>query len=299
MPAAAMKERIMGEFFTDLLRFPFLQYAVLAAVLSSVSCGIIGSFVTARRISYIAGAISHSLLAGMGAARYLNVVAGDFLAHAHARSRRRRGDRGAHYRSGFTLRQRTEDTVLGAIWAVGMAIGLLFIFATPGYSVDMMSYLFGNILMIRPTDLILMGVLDIVILAVTMLFYHKLLAVSFDEEFARIRGVQPERYFILLLILTALTIVVLVQVVGIIMVIALLTLPAAGASRLTRNLWKTMIGAAVLTFLYTAGGLFVSYTPNLPAGATIVVLAGTGYFLIILWSSVGRRIRIRQFEAAR
>jgi zinc transport system permease protein len=271
----------MIEFFQDLLRYPFLQYALLTGVLASVACGVVGSFITVRRITSIAGAISHTVLGGMGLARYLQRGLGlQFITPVH----------GAIFAAllaaiiiGVMTRQgrQREDTVLSAVWAIGMAVGIFFISRTPGYNDDLMSYLFGNILMVRPSDLLMIGFLDLVVVAVSFLFYYKLEAVCFDEEFARLRGVRVELHYILLLCLTALTTVILVQVVGIVMVIALLALPAATAAFLTRRLWHMMILAAAITGVCMIGGLAISYRPNLPAGATIVLVAGTLYLIAL------------------
>jgi zinc transport system permease protein len=284
----------MPEFLADLARYSFLQYALAAAVLAAVASGIIGSFITVRRIGYIAGAISHTVLGGMGLARYLNIVAGvSWLQPMHGAVAF--AVLAALITGAVTLYSRErEDTVLGAIWAIGMAVGILFIFATPGYNEDLMSYLFGNILMIDPRDLLLMAGLDLLIVVCTVLFYNQLLALSFDEEFARLRGVRTDRFYLLLLLLTSLTIVVLVQVVGLVLVIALLTLPAAAADHLTRRLWQMMIVATLAGFLSTAGGLAASYRPNLPAGATIIVFAGALYLLAVAGKTIWRRVRARR-----
>ncbi|UCD64725.1 MAG: metal ABC transporter permease, partial [Candidatus Zixiibacteriota bacterium] len=170
-----------------------------------------------------------------------------------------------------------EDTVIGAIWAIGMAVGIIFITLTPGYNQDLMTYLFGNILLVTDADLFVIAILDIIILLVVTLFYRKLLAVCFDEEFARLRGINAELFYILLLCLTGLTVVILVDVVGIVMVIALVTLPAAIAGYFTRTLWQTMLAASVLCILFTTFGLAISYSPDLPAGATTIILAGIVY----------------------
>jgi zinc transport system permease protein len=177
-------------------------------------------------------------------------------------------------------RQR-EDTVIGALWAVGMAVGVLFIYGTPGYNEDLMSYLFGSILMVTPGDLWMIAGLDLVIVTAAALFYNQFLALCFDEEFARLRGVRVEVFYLLLLCLTALTVVLLVTVVGIVLVIALLTLPAAVAGALTKRLWHMMALSVVLTALFTTAGLWVSYGPDLPAGATTIVLAGAAYLLVV------------------
>ena len=160
-----------------------------------------------------------------------------------------------------------------------MAAGVLFIAKTPGYSQDLMSYLFGNILMVAQADLWLIAALDLFVVAVGILFYNQFLAVCFDEEFARVRGIRVEFYYLLLLGLTALTVVLLVSVVGIVLVIALLTLPVAVAGFFSRRLWHMMILSAVFTILFTTAGLALSYKPDLPAGATIIILAGAVYLV--------------------
>lgn len=284
----------MNNFIGDLFRYQFLQFALLAGVLSAVSCGVVGSYVTTRRITYVAGAIAHSVLGGMGAARYLNVVAGwKWLLPVH-------GAVVAAVLAAIIIagvshfgRQR-EDTVLSAIWAIGMASGILFIYATPGYSQDLMSYLFGNILIVKAGDLLLMGILDVVVLLITILFYTKLLGLSFDEEFTRMRGIRVQWYYLLLLLMTALTVVVLVQVVGLVMVIALLSLPAATASHFSKRLWQMMVVASILSLLYTVGGLYVSYAANLPTGATIIIVSGVVYLATTL---VKRRANKKRSQA--
>ncbi|RIK67037.1 MAG: hypothetical protein DCC65_07390 [Planctomycetota bacterium] len=283
----------MTDFLDALSRLSLLRYALATGLLASVACGVIGTYVVTRRISYIAGAISHCVLAGMGFARYMQVV---------------------HGWSGFTplwgaflsaiiasviiglvsLRaKQREDTVIGAIWSVGMAIGVLFIARTPGFDQDLMSYLFGNILLVTTGDLWLIAALDVIVVGTGLLFYNKFLAVCFDEEFARLRGVPVDFYYLLLLILTALTVVVLVKVVGIILVIALLTLPAAVAGQFSKTMMRMMIWATVLCVVTTSGGLAISYRPSLPAGATTIVLAGALYLAALAIRrfsfSMGRR----------
>lgn len=272
----------MAEFLTDLQQQTFLQYALLTGILASIACGIIGSYVVTRRITYIAGGIAHSVLAGMGAARYcesvyrwewLHPLYGAVVAALIA----------AIIIGLVSLRARQrEDTVISALWAIGMAVGILFILRTPGYNEDLMSYLFGNILMVSSDDLWLIAGLDALVVTVGLLFYNQLLAVCFDEEFARLRGIRVEFYYLLLLCLTALTVVLLVTVVGIVMVIALLTLPAAVAGQFSRRLWQMMALSALFTILFTTAGLAFSYGPNLPAGATTIVLAGGVYLAVLV-----------------
>jgi len=281
----------MAEFLTDVQTQWFLQCALLTGILASIACGIIGSYVVTRRITYIAGAIAHSVLAGMGAARYcetvyqwtwLHPLHGAVVAALIA----------AIVIGIISLRAtEREDTVIGAVWAIGMAVGILFIHKTPGYNENLMSYLFGNILMVSSDDLWLIAGLDALVVAVSLLFYNQLLAVCFDEEFARVRGVKVEFYYLVLLCLTALTVVLLVAVVGIVMVIALLTLPVAVAGHFARRLWHMMLLSVFFAIFFTTAGLTISYGPNLPTGATTIVLAGALYLAVTFAS---RFVRLRR-----
>ncbi len=267
----------MAEFFSALWTYAFLQRAVLVGLLASVACGIMGTYVVARGVTYIAGGIAHAILGGMGIAFYLQVARGwDFLHPLY----------GAVVVAllaaliigwvSLRARQR-EDSLIGAIWSVGMAIGIIFIAKTPGYNENLVSYLFGNILMVTSADLWLIAILDVIIVGATLTFYHQFQAVWFDEEFARLRGINVELYYLAILCLIAATVVLLITVVGIVMVIALLTLPAATAGLFSCSLYRNMFGAVILSIGVTLTGLLISYGPNLPAGATIILSAGAVY----------------------
>lgn len=273
----------LQQFLSDFAEFSFLQHALLSGLLASIACGIIGTFVVVRRISYMAGGISHTVLGGMGVALYLRTVYGlEWLGPLH----------GAVIAAlvaaliigAVSLRaKQREDTVIGALWAIGMALGILFISRTPGYNTDLMSYLFGNILLVSSDDLWLLVCLDLLVLACGLVFYRQFLAVCFDEEFARLRGIRVDFYYLLLLCLTALTVVVLVTVVGIVMVIAMLTLPAAIAGFFAKTLRHMMFLAAILCAFFTTGGLMLSYGPNYPTGATTILLAGVAYLAFAIF----------------
>ena len=257
----------------------FLRYALLAGVLASVSLGIIGAYVVTRRISYLGGAISHCVLSGIGLGLFLDyawfhpmygAVVSALLAalliglvSLYARQR--------------------EDTVIGALWAVGMAVGILLFAATPGYK-DPMSYLFGDILLISPEDLWLVAGLDVLVAGVGLVFYHKFQAICFDQEFAELRGLHVKVFYLLLLCLTALTIVLMVRLVGIVMVVALLTLPAAVAGFFSRKLWQMMLLGTLICAAMIAVGLAVSFSRDLPTGPVIIVLAGATYLAVIVGS---------------
>lgn len=269
----------MAEFLAALQNHEFLRNALLTGVLASVACGVVGSYVVTRRITYVAGGISHFALGGMGAARYLNVTFDlTWLTPLH-------GATAAALLAALIIglvslrAKEREDTVISALWAIGMAVGILFISQTPGYNEDLMSYLFGDILMVSSGDLWLIVGLDVLVVGAGLLFYNRFLAVCFDEEFARLRGIRVEFYYVLLLVLTALTVVLLVTVVGIVLVIALLTLPAALAGQFSKSLKQMMILATLFCMFFTTGGLAIHYSPDLPPGATIVVLAGFVYLL--------------------
>jgi zinc transport system permease protein len=273
----------MADFFFAVTHHAFMLNALLAGLLSSVACGVVGTYVVTRRIAYIAGAIAHSVLGGMGAAKYLIVVHGwTWLEPLY-------GAVVAAILAAMIIglvslnARHREDTVIGAIWAAGMAIGILFISQTPGYGEDVMSYLFGNILMVGSRQLAMIAWLDLIVVLMVLGFYHRLLAVCFDEEFARIRGVNVKLFYLLLLILTGLTVVILTSVVGLIMVIALLTIPAAIAGYFTQRVWQTMLAAIALCIGFVVVGLAVSYTPELPTGATIILVAAITYVAVTVW----------------
>lgn len=275
------------EFLVALGQQTFLQTAVIAGLLASLGCGVIGTFVVVKRIAFLAGGIAHSVLGGMGAALYfgLDPLAGALAAAVLF----------ALIIGWVRLRwQAQEDTLIGALWAIGMALGILFISRTPGYSSDLMSYLFGNILLVPERELWIMAGLDVLLLLVIGLFYRQFLAVAFDEEFARLRGVPVAFFYLLLLCLVAVTVVLLIQVVGLILVIALLSLPAAIAGHYVHSLGRMMVLATALGGFFTVAGLGLSYAPDLPAGPTIILLAGSVYVVSALVAGVLSRRRARQ-----
>ena len=285
----------MSDFVTAVLQFPFLRHALLAGLMASVACGVVGSFVVTRRITVIAGSLAHMVLGGIGVAYYLRVARGwewlDPLHGAVVAAVLGALIIGAVHARGSDR----EDTVISALWAVGMAVGVLFLFHTPGYKADLMSYLFGNIIMVDTRTLQLLLILDVVILLVTLAYYNQLMAVCFDEEFAALRGVNVPLTYTLLLVLTALTIVTLIYVVGVVMVIALLTLPVSVAGVFARRLWQMMVLATLLSGAVTTLGLAISFATDWPVGATTVLLAAALYIVVhamkplVDWSARGRR----------
>ncbi|VGO15264.1 High-affinity zinc uptake system membrane protein ZnuB [Pontiella desulfatans] len=273
----------MADFFQALFQHGFLQHALLAGWLASISCGVVGTYVVTRRITYLAGGIAHCVLGGMGFARYMQVV------HGWSFMTPMLGAMLAALLAAFVIgwinikAKERIDTVISAFWGLGMAAGILFIAKTPGYGEDLMAYLFGNILLVTQRDLLIIGMLDLFIIATSLLFHKQFVAVCFDEEFARLRGINTQFFYFLMLALTALTVVLMVSIVGIVMVIVMLTLPAAIAGRFCLRMGSMMALAAGICALLTFGGLALSYQPDLPAGATIIVLAGFAYLFSLLF----------------
>lgn len=262
-------------FIEALVRQGFLQHAVIGIALASVASGLIGPFVVVRRIGYLAGGIAHSVLGGMGMAWYFGAspLAGALVAALLA----------AVIVGWVNLRFRAhEDMLISALWSGGMAVGIVFISQTEGYRTDLFGYLFGNILLVDVPTLWLMGGLDVLMLAVMILFYRQFTAVCFDAEFARLRGVPVAFFHILLLCLVAVTVVILVQVSGLILLIALLSLPAAVAGDWMRSLAGMMLLAAVIAAGTGYLGLALAWQPNWPAGASIVLTLCAVYVLSLL-----------------
>jgi len=256
----------------EMLQYEFMRNALLAAVLSSVACGVIGAYVVVKRLVSVSGGIAHAAFGGIGLGYFLGIdpllgVLPFSVASAVG--------------IWFVSRKGrlAEDTAVGIFWAMGMAVGVLFIGLTPGYAPDLFGYLFGNILTVPRSDIYLMLGLDALILGVVGLRYKELLALSFDEEFAKVSGVRVEAMYLMLLCLVAVTVVVLIRIVGIVLVIALLTIPAAIARQHTRSLTRMMVLSTFMGAALSLGGLWLSYTLNLASGATIILLSGVAFLL--------------------
>ena len=269
----------------DLLQFEFMRNALLAGLLASVICGVIGSLVVVNRIVFISGGIAHAAYGGIGLAffcgwPYLVGTLGFALAAALVMA-------------AVTLKARHRaDTIIGVIWAIGMAVGVVLLDLTPGYNVDLMSYLFGSILAVPGAELGQMAVLTVVVLAVVGWCYPDLLAMAYDEEFARVRGVPVTALHFLLLALIAVTVVVVIRIVGLILVIALMTIPPYIAEQFSGSLKAMMINACGLSVLFTLSGLGLAYRYNLSSGAAIILVAGAAFFMAMgLSQLISRRRR--------
>lgn len=255
----------------------FLRSALLLGVIGSVPLGAVGTFVVARRISYLAAAIAHSVLGGIGVALYLRQAAGwhwlSPMAGALAAALL-----AAAVVGWIALRARQrEDAAIGAVWVLGMAVGLLCLSRTPGY-VDPMAYLFGDILLVTGADLWAAGGIAALVAAVFLVWHRQIVAVCFDAEFAATRGIPADRMYFLLLGLAALTVVLMVSLVGVVLVVALLTLPPAIAALRARSLGGMLVAAVGLNLLFVVVGLGASYSLDWPAGPTVILVAATAFF---------------------
>jgi zinc transport system permease protein len=272
----------MLSFSQALLQNPFLLMALFAGIAASIASGIIGSFVVVKRIVSISGSIAHSVLGGMGLCVYLNKSFGlHFLLPLH-------GALGAGLLSALLMGwihlkyKEREDTVIALIWATGMSLGVIFLSLTPGYNVELLNFLFGNILWVSKQDIALLVGLDLLILGIVALYYRRFLSLCFDEKQAMLQGLRVHALYLLLLCLVALSVVLLIQVVGAILVIAMLAIPAAIAGSFTHRLSSMMIIATVLGIAFNFLGVYISYECNWPPGATISLVAALAYALALL-----------------
>lgn len=257
---------------TEILGMEFMRNALLAGVLASLACGVIGTLVVVNRQVFMAGGVAHTAYGGVGLAFFLGLpvlpcaVAFTVLAAL------------AMAMGSFDRAERS-DSIVGIMWAAGMALGIILMDLTPGYNVDLMSYLFGSILAVPREDILFMAVLDAFILGVVLFWYKDFLALSFDMEFARSMGVPVRPLYALMQVLTAVTVIMVIQVAGLILVIALLTIPPMLAELFTSSLWKMMVLAALASLVFCLTGLAVSYHFDITSGASIIAMATAGYVL--------------------
>ncbi len=256
----------------EALQFEFMQNALLAGILVAISVGIIGSLIVVNRITFLAGGIAHSSYGGIGLAIYLGIPI-LFGATIFAILT-------AILIAMITFNNKSRiDAIIGIMWAAGMAIGIIFVDLTPGYNVDLMSYLFGSIIAVSYEDILYMVGLDFLMVTLMLIFYKEILAVSYDSEFAKLRGINVKFFYTLILILAALCIVAAIRVVGLILVIALLTIPTYLAENFCRRLSTMMILSSIFAAIFMLVGLGLSYSYDISSGAAIIIVAIVGLVL--------------------
>lgn len=259
-----------------LFEYQFLQNAVMAGILTSIVCGIIGVIIVEKKLVMMSGGIAHTAYGGVGLGYLLGIepLIGAFAfaigSACGIGTLRRKGGAGT-------------DVVIAMLWSFGMALGVLFIGLMPGYPPDLNSYLFGNILSVTKTDLITEAVICVLVLLVVTIFYNDWKAYLFDEEFSHIIGLKTTILEYILLIMIAMAVVVLIRVVGIVLILALLTAPAATSALLSKNLGRRMVISGILGTVYCLAGLWLSYAFNIPSGATVIILSVGCYFAVYLF----------------
>lgn len=283
--------RIIDMEIFELLEYGFFRNALAAAFLMSVACGIIGTYVVARRMVFISGGITHASFGGVGISYFFGwpPIAGAAVFALIAAITTERLTRKQIIRN---------DSLIAVMWSLGMAIGIIFIYLTPGYAPNLMSFLFGSIITVTNIDLLFMLGLTVVVTLFFILFYRIILFVSFDEQFAKTRGIPVMLVNYLLIILVALTIVLSIRVAGIILVLSLLTIPQNTANLFTSNFGRILIWSVVLGFIGSLTGLMTSYFLDIPSGATIIFSLVIIYILgrIVKTLVSSKRTRVNNFR---
>lgn len=263
----------------EALQFDFMRNALAAGILASIICGIMGTLVVVNRIVFLSGGIAHAAYGGIGLASflkwpYLPSTIGFSLFAAMLMAA-----------VSYTMKHRA-DTVIGVIWALGMAFGIILIDLTPGYNVDLMSYLFGSILAVPRSDLFLMAFIGVTMIILVTYYYQDLLAMSYDEEFAKIKGVPVRTLYFGLIGMLAVAVVLVIQVVGLILIIALLTIPPFMVEKYAKSLLQMMVASSMLGAAFTVTGLWLSYRYNLTSGASIIMVAGVVFLISLLFDKI-------------
>lgn len=263
------------------LSYTFIQNALIAGVLVSIITGIIGSLVVVNKMVFLSGGIAHSAYGGIGLSIYFglpmllstsvfSVIITILIAI-------------------LTYQKRENlDTIIGLTWAIGMSFGILLVDLTPGYNSDLMSYLFGSILAVNSDDILFMSVLLGFIILVLLFFYRDILAVSYDSEYANLRGIKTRFFYTLILILSALSIVIAIKIVGLILVIALLTIPIYISQRFCNTLFTMMISSGFFSMIFTILGLIISYKFDLSSGPSIILVSSIFMFSIIIFEFLNK-----------
>lgn len=269
----------------EMLQFGFMRNALATGLLVSIACGVIGTLVVVSRIVFISGGIAHAAYGGVGLGTFLGI---DPVWGAVVFSLAAALGMGAVQRK---TRERA-DTLIGVMWTLSMAIGIVLVDLTPGYKAELMGYLFGSILAVPLRDVLMILVLNLLIVLVVASLYKELVATCFDEVFATVEDVPVSAIYLTLLVLVALTVVMLMRVVGLVLVIAMLTFPAAISGRFVKDIRWMMGLASLLGMVFTTAGLCLSFFLNLTSGATIVLVSGTAYLLSLALESWLTRRRV-------
>lgn len=275
------------DIIAGIFEYRFLTNALLASILSGLVCGIIGTYIVARRTVFLSGGITHASFGGIGIAYYFgaNPIAGAAVFAVLSAL-------GIEWVSG--RKKMREDSAIGIMWSVGMAIGIIFIYMTPGYVPNLMSFLFGNILTVTGGDLIALGSLAAVVVAVFAAAWRQIVFAAFDSQFARSRGVPVSFISYAMAVLVALAIVFSIKTVGIVLLISLLTLPAVIANTFTKSYGRITVWAVIFGIVGNMTGLVTSYYMNIPAGAATIFVLTLTLIIVKLLPLSGKSARAKQ-----
>ena len=269
----------------ELFTYGFFRNAFLSALLMSVACGIIGTYIVSRRMVFISGGITHASFGGVGLGYFLGIppLAGAAVFAVLA----------ALATENLTRRKIIRnDSIIAIMWSLGMAMGIIFVYLTPGYAPNLMSFLFGSIITVSAIDLWLMLALALIVTAFFFVLYRPILYISFDEQFARTRGIPVMLLNYILIILVALTIVLSIRIAGIILVLSILTIPQNIANLFTNRFDIIMIASVIIGFSGSFLGLLISYYLDIPSGATII-------FTLVILYLISRIVKVIKFETGK
>lgn len=270
----------------ELLEYDFFVNALIASVITSISCGIIGTYIVSRRMVFLGGGITHASFGGIGIAYYLGIT--PMLGAAVFAVLSAFGIN--YFTSKGNLRQ---DSSIAIWWSLGMAIGIIFIAVTPGYAPNLMGFLFGSILTVTSSDLLFMGIITSLVVLLFIAFYRLIIIISFDEEFAKARNLPTNLFNNVLIALSALVIVGSIRVSGVILVLSLLTIPQVTANIFSKKFSNIVLGSILIGFFGMVSGLIISYLTNLPSGATIILVLTCFFIIVKIFESINIKKRIR------
>lgn len=255
--------------FLELLGYGFFRNALAGVVLISVACAVIGVYVVTRRMVFIAGGITHTCFGGLGLGYFLGwnplataaafAVGGSLAVNAMSRRRAR------------------EDSAIAVVWALGMALGILFVFLTPGYVPELNGFLFGNVLNITHADLLVFAVFALLTVVLFVVFGKVIIAVSFDEDFARTRHLPVSLVNVAMMVMVSICIVLTIKMIGVMLLMSLMSLPQLVAERLTNRYGRMMLISGIVSLSGCIGGLWLSVLIDVPASAVIVILLAILY----------------------
>ncbi len=255
----------------DLLQYTFFQHALIGSLLASIACGLVGTYIVTRRLVFISGGLTHSSFGGIGLGLYAGIspilsaaIFSVFSAFGVEWLSKRKDMR--------------EDSAIAVFWTLGMALGIMFTFLSPGFAPDLSAYLFGNILTITIGDIALLGGLSVLLILFFILYIHPIIYIAFDREFARSQGIPVQLFEYILMMFIALTIVACLRMVGIVLVISLLTIPQMTANLFTHRFQRIIWLSIAIGYLSCLGGLMISFYLNVPSGASII------FFSIIIYA---------------